>query len=319
MTDPLLSIQNLIKDYPLAQKRIFGKAAVYRALRGINLELKQGVSFGVVGESGCGKSTLARIVMALDSPTSGSVYFQKNSLFQISPKQLNHLRKHFQMVFQDPYGSLNPRKPILKIVAEPLRTLKFRLSRGEIKDRVQEILEEVGLNPNDISKYPHEFSGGQRQRIAIARALITKPSLIVADESVSALDVSVQAQVLNLLIDLQEKYGLTYLFISHDLSVVEYITDEIAVIYNGKIVEKGNTPEVFKTPLHPYTKALLAAVPNMDPKTKSNRIVRQAIDLSTPTRGCPFRLRCLQTDTICARIDPELKDQGDHFVACHKA
>jgi peptide/nickel transport system ATP-binding protein len=271
MKQPLVKIQDLYKDYLLPKRYLFQKAPVFRALHGINLELQKGESFGIVGESGCGKSTLARIVMALDKPSAGTVFFEGEDLFKISEARLKHARQNFQMVFQDPYGSLNPRKNILKIVCEPLETLKEKLSIAQKKERVGQILTEVGLNATDIDKFPHEFSGGQRQRIAIARALITRPSLIVADESVSALDVSVQAQVLNLMMDLQEKYHLTYMFISHDLSVVEYITDKVAVIYMGQIVEQGTTKALFQTPLHPYTKTLLRAIPDLNPLNKKKK------------------------------------------------
>ncbi|MBT5546435.1 MAG: ABC transporter ATP-binding protein [Desulfobacula sp.] len=271
MKQPLVKIEGVYKDYQLPKKYLFEKAPVFRALHGINLELQKGTSFGIVGESGCGKSTLARIVMALDEPTFGKVFFDGQDLFNMPKKELRHLRRNFQMVFQDPYGSLNPRKNILGIVAEPLDTLKEKLSFAQKKERVAKILVEVGLNATDTDKFPHEFSGGQRQRIAIARALITRPSLIVADESVSALDVSVQAQVLNLMMDLQEKYKLTYMFISHDLSVVEYVTDQVAVIYMGQIVEQATTRALFQKPLHPYTQTLLMAVPDVNPLNKKQK------------------------------------------------
>jgi len=259
----IVKIENIVKDYPLPRKNLLGKPPVFRALDGINLEIKEGESFGIVGESGCGKSTLARIVMALEQPTSGTVYYNNIDLFSASKLKLRQLRKQFQMVFQDPYSSLNPRKKVLSIVGEPLDMLERSISRQKYRKRVEFILEEVGLSHRDIDKYPHEFSGGQRQRIAIARALITKPSLIVADEAVSALDVSVQAQVLNLMMDLQEKYSLAFMFISHDLSVVEFVTQKLAVIYLGKIVETGTTSQIFEKALHPYTQLLFSAIPNV--------------------------------------------------------
>lgn len=318
METPLVKIVNIVKDYPLPKRKLFEKAPVFRALNGINLEVMPGTSFGVVGESGCGKSTLARIVMALDKPTEGEIYFEDKELFSLSSKELHHLRHNFQMVFQDPYGSLNPRKKVLSIVAEPLDTLDGKLTIAERQQRVEKTLEEVGLNRKDLDKYPHEFSGGQRQRIAIARSLITRPSLIVADESVSALDVSVQAQVLNLMMDLQEKYNLTYMFISHDLSVVEYITDEVAVIYLGKIMEQGKTADIFQQPLHPYTKTLLAAVPSMDPTQRHKKaVVAESVDSEPESRACPFQPRCLKATEICEQEVPKLEMKGIQMAACH--
>jgi peptide/nickel transport system ATP-binding protein len=316
MKKPLVKIQNLYKDYPLPKSYLFQKAPVFRALHGINLELQRGESFGIVGESGCGKSTLARIVMALDPPTAGTVFFEGEDLFKIPRSRLKHARHNFQMVFQDPYGSLNPRKNILKIVSEPLETLKEKLSVAQKQERVAQILAEVGLNAADMDKFPHEFSGGQRQRIAIARALITRPSLIVADESVSALDVSVQAQVLNLMMDLQEKYHLTYLFISHDLSVVEYITDKVAVIYMGQIVEQGTTRELFQTPLHPYTRTLLRAVPDVNPLNKKKKNKAHIPLFEKSDASCSFVDRCTRATAACAENMPELLEHQGHLVAC---
>ena len=321
MKQPLVKIENVYKDYQLPKKYLFQKAPVFRALHGINLELHQGTSFGIVGESGCGKSTLARIVMALDEPTLGKVLFDGRDLFNMPARDLRHLRRNFQMVFQDPYGSLNPRKSILGIVAEPLDTLKEKLSFAEKKKRVGQILAEVGLNAGDTDKFPHEFSGGQRQRIAIARALITRPSLIVADESVSALDVSVQAQVLNLMMDLQEKYNLTYMFISHDLSVVEYITDQVAVIYMGKVVEQGTTKNLFQNPLHPYTQTLLRAVPDVNPLNKKQKNKAIAPLFKKTEKSCPFLDRCTRAAKTCVKGTPKLKLLGEegHLVACFNA
>ncbi len=316
MKQPLVKIKDVYKDYQLPKKYLFQKAPVFRALHGINLELQHGTSFGIVGESGCGKSTLARIVMALDEPTSGTVFFNGMDLFNIPAAKLKHLRRNFQMVFQDPYGSLNPRKTILGIVAEPLDTLEEKLSFAQKKERVGKILTEVGLNATDTDKFPHEFSGGQRQRIAIARALITHPSLIVADESVSALDVSVQAQVLNLMMDLQEKYNLTYMFISHDLSVVEYVTDQVAVIYMGQIVEQGTTKALFHNPLHPYTQTLLRAVPDVNPLNKKLKN-KPVIPLFEKTnKSCSFIDRCNKATKICVNNSPELLVNNGHLVAC---
>jgi len=319
MKQPLVKIEDVYKDYLLPKKYLFQKAPVFRALHGINLAIHQGTSFGIVGESGCGKSTLARIVMALDEPTAGTVFFGGQDLFNLSATKLRLLRRNFQMVFQDPYGSLNPRKDILGIVAEPLDTLQETLSYAQKKERVAQMLVEVGLNARDTDKFPHEFSGGQRQRIAIARALITHPSLIVADESVSALDVSVQAQVLNLMMDLQEKYNLTYMFISHDLSVVEYITDRVAVIYMGQIVEQGTTKALFHRPLHPYTQTLLRAVPDVNPLNKKRKN-KPIIPLFEKTdASCPFLDRCNRATKICVNTAPELIENEGQFVACFNA
>ena len=313
----LVRVENLVKDYQLPKTNILAKAPVYRALDGINLTFEQGESFGVVGESGCGKSTLARIVMALDKPTSGKVYYNDIDLFLAPQNKLRQLRKHFQMVFQDPYSSLNPRKKIISIVSEPLDMLVKSISGPERKKKVESILEEVGLNPGDIDKYPHEFSGGQRQRIAIARALITKPSLIVADESVSALDVSVQAQVLNLMMDLQEKYNLAFMFISHDLSVVEFITQKLAVIYLGKIVEIGTTSQIFKRALHPYTQLLFSAIPNVDPNIKKPGIIKMESEFAPTHSSCPFIDRCPLATKICQTKSPVLQGEKNHQYACH--
>ncbi|MCG8642915.1 MAG: ATP-binding cassette domain-containing protein [Desulfobacterales bacterium] len=316
MTQPLVKIIDVHKDYPLPRKYLFKKAPVFPALRGISLEIEPGTSFGIVGESGCGKSTLARIVMALDPPTRGTVLFNGQSLFELGTRELKGLRRNFQMVFQDPYGSLNPRQTILDIVAEPLNTLDEKLSPAQKKERVCRILAEVGLNEADIQKFPHEFSGGQRQRIAIARALITRPSLIVADEPVSALDVSIQAQVLNLMMDLQERHHLTYLFISHDLSVVEYMTDRVAVIYLGRVVEQGRTRDLFQNPLHPYTQALLRAVPDLNPLNQQNPNPPVTHEFETSVRGCPFVDRCHKATLHCVENMPELSEYGDQLAAC---
>ena len=261
----LLQVNQLVVDYRLPRQQLWRRAPVFRALHGVSLNLAEGQSLGVVGESGCGKSTLARTVMALEKPASGSIYLQGQDLFALPAQALKTLRRQFQMVFQDPYSSLDPRHPVGRIVAEPLSALDQRLNARNKRDRIAQALQEVGLRPADAERYPHEFSGGQRQRIAIARALITRPALIVADEPVSALDVSVQAQVLNLLLDLQQRHGMAYLFISHDLSIVRHVTDKIAVMQAGHIVEQGNTDTVFRAPQHEYTRTLLAAIPRPDP------------------------------------------------------
>jgi len=316
----LVKIDNVVKDYILPKKHLFDKAPVFRALHKINFKINKGDNYGIVGESGCGKSTLARIIMALDKPSSGTVYYKSHDLFSISSQDLRYLRRHFQMIFQDPYSSLNPRKKILSVISEPLDVLEKDISNKDREKRVKAILNEVGMNTGDIDKYPHEFSGGQRQRIAIARALITRPSLIVADESVSALDVSVQAQVLNLMMDLQEKYNLTFVFISHDLSVVEYITRKMIIIYLGRVVEQGRTSEIFQNPLHPYTKLLLEAIPSMDPLNK--KFPKKDITPAEPINknSCPFIDRCYLAEKICHQNIPLLLDRDKgHKVACHAA
>jgi ABC-type glutathione transport system ATPase component len=260
MSAPLLRVRDLVKQYALPRERLFSPPPVVQALRGVSFEVHAGRSLGIVGESGSGKSTLARQVMALERPTSGSVELLARDLNQLSAIELRASRRDFQMVFQDPYGSLDPRQTIARIVAEPL-SVQAGGNPQMLRDRAGETLVSVGLRLSDLDKYPHEFSGGQRQRIAIARALITKPRLIVADEPVSALDVSVQAQVLNLMMDLQEQFGVTYLLISHDLAVVQHVCDEVAVMQNGRIVEQGTPAQLFSRPAHPYTQALVAAVP----------------------------------------------------------
>lgn len=264
---PLLSVENLHREYPLPRTRLLAPAPRVEALRGVSLTVAPGESLGVVGESGCGKSTLARTVVALERPSQGTVRFHGEDLFAVDAKRLRQIRRQIQMVFQDPYGSLDPRRRVGNIVAEPLHLMP-ELSPLERRERVLAALDEVGLGPLDAQRYPREFSGGQRQRIAIARALITRPALIVADEPVSALDVSVQAQVLNLLMDLQARQGLAYLFISHDLAVVRHVTDRVAVMRAGEIVEQGPTQAVFQHPQHDYTRQLLAAIPRPDPSRR---------------------------------------------------
>ena len=261
MTEPLLKVTDLVREYRLPRASIFSKQNWLRILHGVSIEVAPGESLGIVGESGSGKSTLARAVMGLERPRSGQVLIAGQDIYALDRAGLRQARKGFQAIFQDPYGSLDPRNTVRTIISEPIVSLERGVSAAERNERVAEVLEAVGLPSASADKYPHEFSGGQRQRIAIARALITKPSLIVADEPVSALDVSIQAQVLNLMMDLQEKFGLSYLFISHDLGVVRAITDRVAVIHLGRFVEQGPTGEVFDNPQDPYTQALVAAVP----------------------------------------------------------
>ena len=264
MTAPLLEVRELTKRYHLPRERLLQSAPVVDAVRGVSFAVHAGRSLGIVGESGSGKSTLARLVMALEAPTSGSVHLLGQDLNALSPRDLIAARRDFQMVFQDPYGSLDPRQRVERIVAEPL----IGVGDSEAQRRVAEALDAVGLRTGDADKYPHEFSGGQRQRIAIARALITRPQLIVADEPVSALDVSVQAQVLNLLADLQQQFGVTYLFISHDLAVVDHVCEDVVVMQAGRVVEAGATERVLQRPEHPYTRTLLAAIPDAAPSAR---------------------------------------------------
>ncbi len=267
---PLLQVEHAVKRYPLPRERLLGPAPTLTAVDGVSLTVEAGRSLGIVGESGSGKSTLARLVMALEPPSAGRVLFLGRDLSTLSREGLRRARRDFQMVFQDPYGSLDPRQTIARIVAEPLTAIERhgRAERATQRERVAQTLASVGLRAADLDKYPHEFSGGQRQRIAIARALITRPKLIVADEPVSALDVSVQAQVLNLLLDLQQQFGITYVLISHDLAVVDHVCDEVAVIRGGRIVEQGPPERLFAEAQHPYTRALLEAVPKLVPRRR---------------------------------------------------
>ena len=275
-TTPLLEVRDLVREYRLPQQSLLAKPQVLRVLHGVSISLKAGESLGIVGESGSGKSTLARSVMALEKPQSGTVKLNGRDIYQLGRKELKTARKEFQAIFQDPYGSLDPRHTVRRIIAEPVASLEKGVSADMRETRIAQVLEAVGLSASAADKYPHEFSGGQRQRIAIARALITRPSLIVADEPVSALDVSIQAQVLNLMMDLQEQFNLSYLFISHDLGVVRVMTDRVAVMHQGKIVEEGMTAEVFDNPQHPYTQALVKAVPKPF-SDRRNRAAKRAL------------------------------------------
>ena len=274
---PLLQVSDLVRTYTLPREKLFSPPPTVEALKGVSFTLHAGKSLGVVGESGSGKSTLARLVMALDKPTSGQVLLQGQDLNRMPADALRHARKDFQMVFQDPYGSLDPRQTVERIVSEPLQP-QGDTSRAEQRERATAVLQQVGLRPQDVDKYPHEFSGGQRQRIAIARALITKPKLIIADEPVSALDVSVQAQVLNLMQDLQTEFGITYMLISHDLAVINHLCDEVVVLYKGEIVERGAPAQLFQHAQHPYTQKLVRAVPQVRPRRQR---------LATPSMASP--------------------------------
>jgi peptide/nickel transport system ATP-binding protein len=334
MSDVLLDVQEVVKHYRLPRESLFRPAPLVQAVRGVSLQVQAGRSLGIVGESGSGKSTLARLVMALEAPTAGSVRLLGRDLNALPATELRAARRDFQMVFQDPYGSLDPRQRVARIVAEPL----VGVSTADTRQRVADALDAVGLRASDADKYPHEFSGGQRQRIAIARALITRPRLIVADEPVSALDVSVQAQVLNLLADLQEQFGVTYLFISHDLAVVDHVCDEVAVMYAGRVVEQGTPDVLFQAAAHPYTRALIAALPQatvaarpVDAPVRATS--RSAVDgvsarvatadkvvTSSASQGCSFADRCPHAQVRCERELPALRTLSNgHRAACHFA
>ncbi|MGJ4963168.1 MULTISPECIES: ABC transporter ATP-binding protein [unclassified Bradyrhizobium] len=317
---PLLEVTDLVQRYALPRESLLRPPGEVLALNGVSLSLMAGRSLGIVGESGSGKSTLARLIMALEKPSSGSVLMAGRDLHRLSADELRRARREFQMVFQDPYGSLDPRQTIARIVAEPLTALESP-DREVLRTRVATVLRQVGLRDADMDKYPHEFSGGQRQRIAIARALITQPRLIVADEPVSALDVSVQAQVLNLMQDLQEQYGLSYVLISHDLAVVDYLCDEVAVMYLGRIVERGRPEDLFGQCAHPYTRALLDAVPRAQAGAVRRRRTDVAIaSQSSGAAGCAYAPRCPLADAQCRTTAPALRTlTGAHSAACHKA
>ena len=314
---PLLEVSSVVKTYRVAGVGPLSRKSARPALAGVSFSMRRGLSFGIVGESGSGKSTLARIALALDRPDSGAVRLEGRSLFDLRRRELRALRAHMQMVFQDPYGSLDPRQRVERIVAEPLAALGGA-SRAERRARVQASLEAVGLKASDAVKHPHEFSGGQRQRIAIARALITRPKLVVADEPVSALDVSVQAQALNLMSDLQIEAGVTFLLISHDLAVVAHICETTAVMYRGRIVEIGPTDALFAQPAHPYTRELIDATPRLDRPMRAAPPA-PANGLEAPSRGCAYAPRCPFARARCRDEEPTLDAafDGGRRVACH--
>ncbi len=318
----LLRVEHLKKYFPIKRGIIF-KREIGRvhAVDDVSIEIIAGETLGLVGESGCGKSTLGRCIIRLLDLTSGSVTFEGKDISKLSRRALRPIRGDIQMVFQDPYASLNPRKRVGTIIADPLR-IHGRTSRKQIRDRVRELLDLVGLSPEHVNRYPHEFSGGQRQRIGVARALALHPKLIIADEPVSALDVSIRAQVINLLDDLQDDLGLTYIFIAHDLGVVRHVSDRIAVMYLGKIVEISPAEELYKRPVHPYTEALLSAVPIPDPEISARReqIVLEGDVPSpiAPPSGCRFHPRCKYATDICSQVEPALTEHGSgHRAACH--
>lgn len=316
----LLEVRNLKKHYPIRKGFFSKQVGSVKAVDGITLSVEQGETLAVVGESGCGKSTTGRAILRLIEPTDGEIMFNGTDVRSLNTEQLRRFRTDMQMVFQDPYASLDPRWTVQRILEEPLRTHGSASSSGELKSRVEQLMEVVGLSPYQAHRFPHEFSGGQRQRIGIARALALNPKFIVCDEPVSALDVSIQAQVLNLMQDLQEQYGLTYMFISHDLSVVKFISDRVAVMYLGRVVELAPTKELFAKPLHPYTQALMSAVPVPNPGQKKQRIVLtgDVPNPETPPSGCAFHPRCPYAMDRCKSEAPVLRtlDTG-HQVSCH--
>ena len=323
--DVLLEVRNLKMYFPVTSGILFGRhVSDVKAVDDISFTIKRGETLGMVGESGCGKTTAGRTILQLHKPTGGQVIFDGKDLAKLKRSEMRALRREMQLIFQDPYGSLNPRMPCGDIVGEPLIVHKLTASKAEYRDRVSELLQVVGLNPAMADRYPHEFSGGQRQRIGIARALAVNPSFIVCDEPVSALDVSIQAQVINLLEELQDRFGLTYLFIAHDLSVVRHISDRVAVMYLGHIVEVADRLELYENPLHPYTKALLSAIPIPDPIIEAQRerivLTGDVPSPMNPPKGCVFNTRCPIAIDECRVEMPELREVSpDHWVACIRA
>lgn len=321
MSEPLLRVNQLVKNFPVKGGILAREVDQVHAVDNVSFDLFASETLGLVGESGCGKSTTGRCILRLIEPTSGEIWFQGDNITRFDHRALTALRRDIQIIFQDPYASLNPRMTVGAIIGEALIIHGLAANRRAFEDRVVQLLETVGLNPDHMRRYPHEFSGGQRQRIGIARALAVSPKLIVCDEPVSALDVSIQAQVINLLEDLQDEFGLTYLFIAHDLSVVEHISDRVAVMYLGRIVELATANQLYSAPLHPYTEALLSAVPVPDPTVRRQRI-RLEGDVPNPIRppsGCHFHTRCpIRELPLCSTEKPQLREASNgHLVACH--
>ncbi len=319
MSDVLLEVTRLVKHFPI-KKGFFSRVVGWvHALDGISLTVHKGQTMGLVGESGCGKTTAGKTILKLIEPTGGTIRYNGEDITHFDRKQMKRLRREMQIIFQDPFSSLNPRHTVGTIIAAPLEIHKM-IAPGEREDRIAALLRKVGLSAQAMRRYPHEFSGGQRQRIGIARALAVHPKLVIGDEPVSALDVSIQAQILNLMEDLQDELNLTYIFIAHDLSVIRHVADTIAVMYLGKIVENASRSELFANPLHPYTEALLAAVPIPDPEHRRKKVILKG-DVPSPIRppaGCRFHPRCPQRFDICSRVEPEFKKVGSqHGVACH--
>ncbi len=321
----LLEVVDLVKHFPVTRGVAFRRTVgQVRAVDGVSFTLGAGETLGVVGESGCGKSTLAQVLMRLEPPTSGAAYFEGEPMFSLRGAALRRWRREMQIVLQDPYTSLNPRMTVGDIVGEPFEIHPEVAPKASRAGRVRELLDVVGLNPEHLNRYPHQFSGGQRQRIGIARALALKPKVIVCDEPVSALDVSIQAQVMNLLAELQGEFGLSYVFIAHDLSVVRHLSDRVAVMYLGKVVEIGTEEQIYRHPTHPYTQALLSAVPVADPALRGRRdVIRLTGDVPSPVNppsGCRFRTRCWKAQDVCATEEPALISRdGGHPSACHFA
>ncbi|WP_191255407.1 ABC transporter ATP-binding protein [Amycolatopsis oliviviridis] len=325
MSEPILRVENLVKYFPVRAGILFKRTIGHvKAVDGVSFDLMPGETLGVVGESGCGKSTLAQVLMRLEEPTGGLATFEGRDIFALRGAELRKLRREIQIVLQDPYTSLNPRMTVGDIIGEPFEIHTEVAPKGSRAAKVRELLDVVGLNPEHINRYPHQFSGGQRQRIGIARALALRPKVIICDEPVSALDVSIQAQVMNLLGELQKEFGLSYVFIAHDLSVVRHLSTRVAVMYLGKIVEMGTEEEIYEHPSHPYTQALLSAVPVADPALRGQRqVIRLEGDVPSPLdppSGCRFRTRCWKAQDICADQEPELITRsGGHLSACHFA
>ncbi len=320
----ILQVRDLVKHFPITRGIVFRKTiGQVRAVDGVSFDLHKGETLGIVGESGCGKSTLGKVVMKLEPATSGSVTYKGRDIYDLGAADTRRLRRDIQLVMQDPYTSLNPRMTVGDIVGEPFEIHPDVTPKGDRRRAVQDLLDVVGLNPEHINRYPHQFSGGQRQRIGIARALALRPEVIVCDEPVSALDVSIQAQVMNLLEELQDEFGLSYIFIAHDLSVVRHISDRVGVMYLGKLVELGTEDQIYGRPTHPYTQALLSAVPVPDPSARGRReVIRLTGDVPSPAdppSGCRFRTRCWKAQDVCAETEPLLEIRTDHASACHFA
>jgi len=323
MSKTLIEVKNLKKYFPIKKGVFKSTVGHVKAVDNVSFKINEGKVLGVVGESGCGKSTLGRTMLKLLAPTEGEMLYEGKNVYDLSKRDLNHMRTKMQIIFQDPYSSLNPRLPVSEIVGEAMMQHNVVSNKHEMHDKVIEIIGKCGLFPEQANRYPHQFSGGQRQRICIARALALNPKFIVCDEAVSALDVSIQSQIINLLKDAQEDFGLTYMFISHDLSVVKFISDDIAVMYLGQIVETGSKKQIFDNPLHPYTEALLSAVPSFDPSARNNkkRIILQG-DIPSPANppsGCRFHTRCIYAQDVCKSDVPEYREiEPGHFTMCHK-